>query len=55
MNIREETPSDQLEVDAVIQGAFGGDCERELVSRLRSDGLVAACNENLARTGVLRK
>jgi putative acetyltransferase len=42
MNIREETPSDRPEVDALIRDAFGGDYERELVSRLRCDGLVAA-------------
>jgi putative acetyltransferase len=41
MNIRPEAPSDQPEVAALLQAAFGGDYERELVSRLRSDGLVA--------------
>jgi putative acetyltransferase len=40
-DIREEVPSDRPEVDALVQAAFGGDYERRLVSRLRSDGLVA--------------
>jgi putative acetyltransferase len=41
MNIREEVPSDRPEVESLLHAAFGGDYERALVSRLRSDGLVA--------------
>jgi putative acetyltransferase len=41
MIIREEIPSDWLEVDSLLKAAFGGRYEADLVSRLRSDGLAA--------------
>jgi putative acetyltransferase len=41
MNIREEASPDWPEIDALLHGAFGGDYECKLVSRLRSDEVVA--------------
>jgi putative acetyltransferase len=42
MNIREEAPTDRLEIDALLREAFGRDDESELVSRLRQDGVIGA-------------
>jgi putative acetyltransferase len=40
--IREETPADGPELDALLREAFGRDDEAKLVLRLREDGAVAA-------------
>jgi putative acetyltransferase len=40
--IREETPADRSDVDALLRQAFGRDDESKLVLRLREDGAIGA-------------